>query len=49
MPKPTLTHTQKQYIKWWKYSRACKDPEKRAWLFKQILILNAKLGKERES
>lgn len=50
MPKPQLTHIQKQYIKWWKYNRACKDIQKRNFIFKQLLILNAKLGeKQRET
>lgn len=44
-----LTHLQKQYIKWWKYNLACKDIKKRNFIFKQILILNAKVGRTRES
>lgn len=47
--KKELTHTQKQYLKFLKYNRACKDINKRNFIFKQILILNARLGKERES
>lgn len=45
-----LSHTQKQYIKWCKYNRACKDINKRNFIFKQLLILNARLGeKQRET
>lgn len=44
-----LTHTQKMYDKFLKYNRACKDIKKRNLIFKQVLILNAKLGRSRES
>lgn len=48
--KKNLTYTEKQYIKWWKYNRACKDLKKRDFIFKQLLILNARLGeKQRET
>lgn len=43
--KKELTHTQKQFRKWLKYNRACKDIKKRNLIFKQVLILNARLGK----
>ena len=38
--KPSLSHIQRQYIKWWKYMRAEKDADKRAKMFKSAVILS---------
>lgn len=43
-----LGHTQRQYIKWSRLWVEEKDPEKKAIYFRQVLILNKVVGKEKE-
>jgi hypothetical protein len=42
-----LTHLQRQYIKWCKYMRVVKDAKKKQMIWKQVLILNTYVGRQR--
>ena len=44
----SLTHLQRQYIKWCKYVRMCKDDKKKDKLFKQALWLSKQIGRQRQ-
>lgn len=46
--KHRLSRLQRQYIKWSRLWVEEKDPEKKAIYFRQVLILNKLVGKEKE-
>lgn len=43
-----LTHLQRQFVKWGRFWINEKDPKKKAVYYKQFLILNQLLNKEKE-
>ena len=45
--KHKLTHLQRQYIKWCLYMRKVKDEEKRRIIWRNVLLLNVWVGRQR--